>query len=252
MFRSWASFVRSVTMDKWKDLELEKMKVGGNRKAKQFLSTQADWNSKLPFNERYNTRAAALLKDKVAAEAQGKPWSPETASVNAKNARVIPSYGSGILSLSSNDSSPSTTTTTSSSKFGGSTKTDNRGYQNQSNSIRERNSDNDWYNSNTSSYQSSENSRVRDGYQSSSAGNYSSGSGGGSSTGFGNDPTYGQASGSNQFGFNVGDLNLDGAISSIYSGFSALASTASKLASVSASKAQEGISLFMDKRNSGQ
>ena len=31
------SFVRSVTMDKWKDIEIEKMKVGGNDKAKRFF-----------------------------------------------------------------------------------------------------------------------------------------------------------------------------------------------------------------------
>lgn len=34
------SFVRSISMDKWKDTELEKMKVGGNRKAKEFFSQQ--------------------------------------------------------------------------------------------------------------------------------------------------------------------------------------------------------------------
>ena len=59
------SFVRSITMDKWKDLELEKMKVGGNRKAKDFLSTQDDWDEDQSMQERYNTRAAALYRDKV-------------------------------------------------------------------------------------------------------------------------------------------------------------------------------------------
>ena len=34
------SFVRSITMDKWKDMELEKMKVGGNSKAKSFLGNK--------------------------------------------------------------------------------------------------------------------------------------------------------------------------------------------------------------------
>ena len=59
------SFVRSITMDKWKDLELEKMKVGGNRKAKDFLSTQDDWDEDQSLQERYNSRAAALYRDKV-------------------------------------------------------------------------------------------------------------------------------------------------------------------------------------------
>jgi hypothetical protein len=30
-------------MDKWKDAELEKMRAGGNRLAKEFLSSQPDW-----------------------------------------------------------------------------------------------------------------------------------------------------------------------------------------------------------------
>ena len=59
------SFVRSVTMDKWKDIELEKMKIGGNRKAKEFLESQPDWDPSLPLSEKYNTKAAALYRDKV-------------------------------------------------------------------------------------------------------------------------------------------------------------------------------------------
>ena len=59
------SFVRSVTMDKWKDLELEKMRVGGNSKARQFLQSQSDWKAATSFQEKYNTKAAALYRDKV-------------------------------------------------------------------------------------------------------------------------------------------------------------------------------------------
>lgn len=65
------SFVRSVTMDIWKDLELAKMQVGGNRRAKEFLENQPDWSDKLPFSEKYQTKAAALYKDKILKEAQG-------------------------------------------------------------------------------------------------------------------------------------------------------------------------------------
>ena len=52
-------------MDKWKDLELEKMKIGGNKKARQWLETQDDWDETLPLQQKYNTRAAALYRDKV-------------------------------------------------------------------------------------------------------------------------------------------------------------------------------------------
>jgi hypothetical protein len=30
-------------MDKWKDAELSKMRVGGNKQAKEFLANQPDW-----------------------------------------------------------------------------------------------------------------------------------------------------------------------------------------------------------------
>ncbi len=78
------SFVRSVTMDKWKDSEVQKMKVmslrfmheefgvetqhlqaGGNRKACDFLSSKADWDSSAPISKKYLCKAAALYKDKV-------------------------------------------------------------------------------------------------------------------------------------------------------------------------------------------
>jgi ADP-ribosylation factor GTPase-activating protein 1 len=52
-------------MDKWKELELEKMKVGGNSRARQFLNTQPDWKAASSFNDKYNTKAAALYRDKV-------------------------------------------------------------------------------------------------------------------------------------------------------------------------------------------
>ena len=59
------SFVRSITMDKWKDVELEKMIVGGNDNAKEFFELQPDWKPNMSFQQKYNSRAAALYKDKV-------------------------------------------------------------------------------------------------------------------------------------------------------------------------------------------
>lgn len=76
------SFVRSITMDKWKDIELEKMKVGGNLSAKTFFESQPDWNMSMPLGQRYNTKAAALYKDKITALAEGRSWSIETSSAN--------------------------------------------------------------------------------------------------------------------------------------------------------------------------
>ncbi|XP_024230936.1 ADP-ribosylation factor GTPase-activating protein 1 isoform X8 [Oncorhynchus tshawytscha] len=74
------SFVRSVTMDKWKDIELEKMKAGGNGKFRMFLELQDDYNATWTMQDKYNSRPAALFRDKVATIAEGKEWSIETSS----------------------------------------------------------------------------------------------------------------------------------------------------------------------------
>lgn len=59
------SFVRSVTMDKWKDVELEKMKAGGNARFREFLESQEDYDPCWSLQEKYNSRAAALFRDRV-------------------------------------------------------------------------------------------------------------------------------------------------------------------------------------------
>ncbi|CAH8636306.1 unnamed protein product [Heterobilharzia americana] len=75
------SFVRSINMDKWKELELERMKVGGNNHAKKFFASQPDYRPQWTLHEKYNSRAAALLRDKIATEASGGVWSEETSNV---------------------------------------------------------------------------------------------------------------------------------------------------------------------------
>ena len=105
------SFVRSISMDKWKDTELEKMRIGGNKNAKEFFNQQDDWNWKMPISERYNTKAAALYRDKIATIAQGKEWSLETSSAKNYVSRVIPSYNL------SNSSSRTAKNSSSSSKI---------------------------------------------------------------------------------------------------------------------------------------
>ncbi|GAB6029305.1 hypothetical protein CHUAL_005070 [Chamberlinius hualienensis] len=86
------SFVRSITMDKWKDLELEKMKVGGNRKAREFFDSKPDWDDSMPIMDRYNTKAAALYRDKINTLAKGADWSEETSSArNYQPSRITKS-----------------------------------------------------------------------------------------------------------------------------------------------------------------
>ena len=52
-------------MDKWKELELNKMKSGGNNQAKEFLEAQSDWKAGGNISANYNSKAAALYRDKV-------------------------------------------------------------------------------------------------------------------------------------------------------------------------------------------
>lgn len=98
--------VRSVTMDKWKDLELQKMKVGGNRRAReffeeeeesefccvwnnmfsnvwQFIDSLADWDT-MSIYHRYNSKSATLYRDKILTLAEGKQWSIEEARARLK------------------------------------------------------------------------------------------------------------------------------------------------------------------------
>lgn len=67
-------------MDKWKDSELEKMRVGGNSRCADFFSAQSDIYEGMSLQEKYNTRGAALYRDKIATEAEGKTWSEQTSS----------------------------------------------------------------------------------------------------------------------------------------------------------------------------
>lgn len=52
-------------MDRWKDSEVEKMKVGGNSRAQDFFDSQGDIHPRMSISEKYNSRTAALYRDKV-------------------------------------------------------------------------------------------------------------------------------------------------------------------------------------------
>lgn len=77
-------------MDKWKDIELEKMKVGGNQNAREFLENQPDWDRSMSIQQKYNTKAAALYRDKVMTMAEGKPWSLSTSKAQNYTSSIIP------------------------------------------------------------------------------------------------------------------------------------------------------------------
>ncbi|CAP31494.1 Protein CBG12524 [Caenorhabditis briggsae] len=109
------SFVRSVTMDKWKDIELAKMKAGGNRKFAEFLQSQPDYKEKWTIQEKYNSRAAALFRDKVACEAEGREWSQSTSPANNY---VVPTLG-GMGARSNSSTNKSSGNSSLGSYYGG-------------------------------------------------------------------------------------------------------------------------------------
>lgn len=89
------SFVRSVTMDKWKDMELQKMKVGGNRKAREFFEDEEEnWDS-MSIYHRYNSKSATLYRDRILTLAEGKEWNIDEARARLKKSSSSSGGGSG-------------------------------------------------------------------------------------------------------------------------------------------------------------
>jgi hypothetical protein len=63
------SFVRSLTMDKWDDLQLARMELGGNSRLKKWFK-QRGLPVDMPISQRYNTPAAATYRDNLKAAAE--------------------------------------------------------------------------------------------------------------------------------------------------------------------------------------
>ncbi|CAK8543739.1 unnamed protein product [Lathyrus sativus] len=80
------SFVRSVTMDSWSDLQIKKMEAGGNRNLNSFLS-QYGIPKETDIISKYNSNAASIYRDRIQALAEGRSWrDPPVVKENA-NAR---------------------------------------------------------------------------------------------------------------------------------------------------------------------
>ncbi|CDW56542.1 ArfGap domain containing protein [Trichuris trichiura] len=97
------SFVRSISMDKWKELELQKMKVGGNRQCLEFIRSQPDYNPNWSFSDKWNSKAAALYRDKILAVAEGREWSIESSPAQS----WVPYAGTGFMKSSQSFASSS-------------------------------------------------------------------------------------------------------------------------------------------------
>ncbi|KAL5218606.1 hypothetical protein ABZP36_019290 [Zizania latifolia] len=67
------SFVRSVTMDSWTEAQLRKMEAGGNDRLNAFLTARGV-PKETPHVAKYNSNAASAYRDRIAALAEGRPW----------------------------------------------------------------------------------------------------------------------------------------------------------------------------------
>ncbi|KAK7279454.1 hypothetical protein RJT34_24507 [Clitoria ternatea] len=67
------SFVRSVTMDSWSEIQIKKMEAGGNDKLNAFLA-QYSILKETDIVTKYNSNAASVYRDRIQAIAEGRPW----------------------------------------------------------------------------------------------------------------------------------------------------------------------------------
>lgn len=67
------SFVRSVTMDSWSEIQLKKMEAGGNDLLNTFLA-QYGISKETDIVAKYNTNAAGVYRDRIQALAESRAW----------------------------------------------------------------------------------------------------------------------------------------------------------------------------------
>ncbi|EFJ14388.1 hypothetical protein SELMODRAFT_445864 [Selaginella moellendorffii] len=67
------SFVRSVSMDSWSEIQLRKMEAGGNDALNRFLA-EYGIPKETEIVAKYNSRAAEVYREKIQALAEGRSW----------------------------------------------------------------------------------------------------------------------------------------------------------------------------------
>ncbi|KAK1321360.1 putative ADP-ribosylation factor GTPase-activating protein AGD6 [Acorus calamus] len=70
------SFVRSVTMDSWSEIQLKKMESGGNDRLNSFFRSYGV-PKETDIVAKYNTNAASVYRDRIQALAEGRAWDDE-------------------------------------------------------------------------------------------------------------------------------------------------------------------------------
>lgn len=92
------SFIRSLTMDKWSEEQMNKMRAGGNKPFREFMENygpEGGYSKSQSIAEKYKTWAAAQYRDKLNTEIAGGVFekSPPPANFNKK---PTPPSGSGM------------------------------------------------------------------------------------------------------------------------------------------------------------
>ncbi|XP_039013058.1 probable ADP-ribosylation factor GTPase-activating protein AGD6 [Hibiscus syriacus] len=67
------SFVRSVTMDSWSEIQIKRMESGGNKMLNSFLA-QYGIPKETDIVTKYNSNAASVYRDRIQALVEGRPW----------------------------------------------------------------------------------------------------------------------------------------------------------------------------------
>lgn len=97
------SFVRSVTMDSWSEIQIKKMESGGNDKLNAFLA-QYGVAKETDIVAKYNTNAASIYRDRIQALAEGRPWrDPPVVKESTKSRPPLPKGGNYNSNSSGND-----------------------------------------------------------------------------------------------------------------------------------------------------
>ena len=88
------SYVRSVNMDSWKPIELQKMVRGGNKQANDFFAKYGVAKT-TPITEKYHSKAAEFYREFIVAAAEGRKYTaPPPSEVKAAAKRSPPKSAS--------------------------------------------------------------------------------------------------------------------------------------------------------------
>ncbi|MCO5593250.1 hypothetical protein L7F22_047257 [Adiantum nelumboides] len=68
------SFVRSVSMDSWSEIQLKKMEVGGGNASLNGFLAQYGIQKETDIVAKYNSKAAGIYRERIQTLADGKPW----------------------------------------------------------------------------------------------------------------------------------------------------------------------------------